>query len=192
MLERWLVEVEVPGEQAVDEAVQPLLQAADTNCRPVDLEFGPDGALYVVDWFNPLIGHMQHNLRDPNRDHSCQQTGVEGKCPFGSRPRRAVHSIGAIAVQQRAIAICPRESPTWNRQTGNAGTMQQKILTVAVNPAVDLSTRVERMREIVRSVHPKAFISVSDVRSVSEGFIPAASGPLGSLAGWFRRGSGRS
>src|SRR5688572_993021 len=32
-----------------------------------------------------------------------------------------------------------------NRQSGNAGTMQQKILTVAVNPAVDLSTRVERM-----------------------------------------------
>ena len=27
-------------------------------------------ALYVVDWFNPLIGHMQHSLRDPNRDHT--------------------------------------------------------------------------------------------------------------------------
>ncbi len=48
--------------------VQPLLQSSDQNFRPVDLEFGPDGALYVVDWFNPLIGHMQHSLRDPNRD----------------------------------------------------------------------------------------------------------------------------
>jgi hypothetical protein len=34
------------------------------------LQFGPDGALYLVDWFNPLIGHMQHSLRDPNRDKS--------------------------------------------------------------------------------------------------------------------------
>lgn len=51
---------------------------------------------------------------------------------------------------------------------------------------------LERMREIVRSVHPKAFISVADVRSVSEGFIPPASGPLGALAGWFRRGGGRT
>lgn len=48
--------------------VQPLLSSRDTNFRPIDLKFGPDGALYIVDWFNPLIGHMQHNLRDPKRD----------------------------------------------------------------------------------------------------------------------------
>ncbi|RUL86143.1 azurin [Tautonia sociabilis] len=48
--------------------VEPLLRSSDTNFRPVDLEFGPDGALYLVDWFNPLIGHMQHSIRDPNRD----------------------------------------------------------------------------------------------------------------------------
>ncbi|MCA8996475.1 MAG: HEAT repeat domain-containing protein [Planctomycetaceae bacterium] len=48
--------------------VEPLLRSSDPNFRPVDLQFGPDGALYVLDWFNPLVGHMQHNLRDPNRD----------------------------------------------------------------------------------------------------------------------------
>ena len=48
--------------------VQPLLTSTDPNFRPVDLEFGPDGALYLVDWYNPLVGHMQHSLRDPNRD----------------------------------------------------------------------------------------------------------------------------
>ena len=50
------------------EPVEPLLKSDDPNFRPVDIEFGPDGALYVVDWFNPLVGHMQHSLRDPNRD----------------------------------------------------------------------------------------------------------------------------
>ncbi len=48
--------------------VEPLLRSTDPNYRPVDIEFGPDGALYLVDWFNPLVGHMQHSLRDPNRD----------------------------------------------------------------------------------------------------------------------------
>jgi putative heme-binding domain-containing protein len=50
--------------------VEPLLQSSDINFRPADLQFGPDGALYIVDWFNPLIGHMQYSLRDPNRDHT--------------------------------------------------------------------------------------------------------------------------
>lgn len=46
-----------------------LLQSSDGNFRPVDLEFAPDGSLYVIDWHNVLIGHMQHNARDPFRDH---------------------------------------------------------------------------------------------------------------------------
>jgi mono/diheme cytochrome c family protein/glucose/arabinose dehydrogenase len=46
-----------------------LLQSSDGNFRPVDLEFAPDGSLYVIDWHNVLIGHMQHNARDPLRDH---------------------------------------------------------------------------------------------------------------------------
>jgi mono/diheme cytochrome c family protein len=47
-----------------------LFVSRDLNFRPTDLEFAPDGSLYVVDWQNALIGHMQHNARDPNRDHS--------------------------------------------------------------------------------------------------------------------------
>jgi glucose/arabinose dehydrogenase len=50
--------------------VEPLLRSSDPNFRPVDLQFGPDGALYICDWYNPLIGHMQHSIRDPNRDHT--------------------------------------------------------------------------------------------------------------------------
>ncbi|MCA9103795.1 MAG: discoidin domain-containing protein [Planctomycetales bacterium] len=47
---------------------EPLILSSDPNFRPVDLEVGPDGAIWFCDWQNPLIGHMQHNLRDPNRD----------------------------------------------------------------------------------------------------------------------------
>ncbi|MEO0732596.1 MAG: PVC-type heme-binding CxxCH protein [Bacteroidota bacterium] len=48
---------------------QDLLQSTDPNFRPVDLEFAPDGSLYIADWHNVLVGHMQHNARDPLRDH---------------------------------------------------------------------------------------------------------------------------
>lgn len=48
---------------------QDLVQGSDQNFRPVDMEFAPDGSMYLVDWHNVLIGHMQHNARDPLRDH---------------------------------------------------------------------------------------------------------------------------
>ncbi|UBM57522.1 c-type cytochrome [Marinilongibacter aquaticus] len=46
-----------------------LVRSDDPNFRPVDMEFAPDGSLYLVDWHNVLVGHMQHNARDPLRDH---------------------------------------------------------------------------------------------------------------------------
>lgn len=46
-----------------------MLSSADKNFRPADAVFGEDGALYVADWQNVIIGHMQHNIRDPNRDN---------------------------------------------------------------------------------------------------------------------------
>ncbi len=49
--------------------VEPIIESADENFRPVDAEIGGDGALYVADWHNAIIGHMQHNLRDTSRDH---------------------------------------------------------------------------------------------------------------------------
>ncbi|MFT5423878.1 MAG: mono/diheme cytochrome c family protein [Phycisphaerales bacterium] len=47
-----------------------LIESSDTNFRPVAIETGPDGAVYIVDWCNPLIGHMQYSTRDPRRDAS--------------------------------------------------------------------------------------------------------------------------
>ncbi|BBO36539.1 PVC-type heme-binding CxxCH protein [Lacipirellula parvula] len=50
--------------------VEDLVTSTDRNFRPGDPQIGPDGALYFIDWHNPLIGHMQYSQRDPNRDHT--------------------------------------------------------------------------------------------------------------------------
>lgn len=63
-------EVKYNGADITAEAIEPIIRSSDPNFRPTDLEVGGDGALYVSDWCNVLIGHMQHNMRDPNRDHA--------------------------------------------------------------------------------------------------------------------------
>ncbi len=45
-----------------------LLKSSTAAFRPVDVSIGPDGAIYVADWFNPIIGHYQASYADPRRD----------------------------------------------------------------------------------------------------------------------------
>ena len=54
---------------SAQEIVPPLIVSKEEYFRPVDVKMGPDGAIYILDWYNPIIGHMQYNFRDPRRDH---------------------------------------------------------------------------------------------------------------------------
>lgn len=62
--------VSAAGSGIVGTETVPLLQSKDPNFRPVDLQFGPDGALYVVDWYDPIIQHGEQAFRDPLRDQT--------------------------------------------------------------------------------------------------------------------------
>jgi len=47
-----------------------LIASKSTDFRPVETRVGPDGAIYICDWLNPIIGHYQASYRDPRRDRS--------------------------------------------------------------------------------------------------------------------------
>ncbi len=79
------------------EYVQDLYVSEDLNFRPVDLEFAPDGSLYVADWQNALIGHMQHNARDPLRDH---EHGRIYRVTYPSRPLVEPAQIDGACIDQ--------------------------------------------------------------------------------------------
>jgi putative membrane-bound dehydrogenase-like protein len=80
------------------EEVTPLVYCEDGNFRPIDIQFAPDGSLYIVDWHNALIGHLQHNLREPNRDHShgrIWRVTYQGR-PLLAAPKVAGQPIAAL------------------------------------------------------------------------------------------------
>ncbi|QNF33750.1 HEAT repeat domain-containing protein [Adhaeribacter swui] len=58
------------GSGIIAQETEPLLQSKDPNFRPVDIKFGPDGALYVLDWYDAIIQHGEQAFRDSLRDHT--------------------------------------------------------------------------------------------------------------------------
>jgi len=52
------------------EKIEGLVSSDDPNFRPSAVCVAPDGSVYFADWAKPLIGHMQHHIRDPHRDKS--------------------------------------------------------------------------------------------------------------------------
>lgn len=45
-----------------------IIKSRSTVFRPIEVRMGPDGAMYVTDWYNPIIGHYQASYRHPDRD----------------------------------------------------------------------------------------------------------------------------
>ncbi len=45
-----------------------VFQSTNLSFIPVDIQQGPDGAMYIADWYNPVKGHAQYSLRDTRRD----------------------------------------------------------------------------------------------------------------------------
>ena len=45
-----------------------FVTSKDPWFRPVDLKLGPDGAIYISDFYNKIIGHYEVDLKHPQRD----------------------------------------------------------------------------------------------------------------------------
>lgn len=50
--------------------VEDFLSSSHRAFRPIDVKMGPDGALYIADWYNPIIQHGEVDFRDERRDHT--------------------------------------------------------------------------------------------------------------------------
>ncbi|HQZ69332.1 MAG TPA: hypothetical protein PLY87_29800, partial [Planctomycetaceae bacterium] len=61
-----------------------FMSSSDPWFRPVDIVAGPDGALYVADFYNRIIGHYEVPLMHPGRDRF---RGRIWRVTYGSSPR---------------------------------------------------------------------------------------------------------
>ncbi|NOY42908.1 MAG: DUF1080 domain-containing protein [Planctomycetes bacterium] len=56
------------GERYRYEKLPDFLTSEDPKFRPVAVQFGPDGCLYITDWYNKIISHNEVPRNHPERD----------------------------------------------------------------------------------------------------------------------------
>lgn len=66
-----------------------LLASSDPWFRPSDCKLGPDGALYVADFYNKVIGHYEVDLKHPGRDKEHGRVWRIVYTGGGTKPRPA-------------------------------------------------------------------------------------------------------
>ena len=44
--------------------VEDVIKSTHPAFRPIDVKMGPDGAIYIADWYNPIIQHGEVDFRD--------------------------------------------------------------------------------------------------------------------------------
>jgi putative heme-binding domain-containing protein len=49
--------------------IEDLVSSTHRAFRPIDVKMGPDGGIYIADWYNPIIQHGEVDFRDSRRDH---------------------------------------------------------------------------------------------------------------------------
>src|ERR1051325_10755982 len=97
----WSVNVVDDGAGFRFEDGPPLIRSTRREFRPVDVKFGPDGALYLCDWYNPIIGHYQASFRHPDRDktHGRIWRVTAKNRPLTPRPKIAGATVEELLAQ---------------------------------------------------------------------------------------------
>ncbi|MDP6520474.1 MAG: c-type cytochrome [Planctomycetota bacterium] len=116
------------------ERAEDLLTSEDRNFRPVAIHFGPDGCLYVVDWYNPIISHNEVPRDHPERDK--HRTRI-WRIRHESQDRRTPTDVGS-AVDGELVDLL-RSPSTW---VARAAWHQ-----IADRRAVDLGPELARLAQ---------------------------------------------
>ena len=93
------------GSGFVSRQAKDLIRTKHKSFRPIDVKIGPDGALYIADWYNPIIQHGEVDFRDPRRDH------VHGRIWRVTHKNRQLSKFPNLINDQTASVVEQLRSP---------------------------------------------------------------------------------
>ncbi len=83
--------IEQTGATVMAHELTDFMTSDDPWFRPVDIQLGPEGALYVADFYNRIIGHYEVPLEHPGRD---RQSGRIWRIRHSASPALRLYTSG--------------------------------------------------------------------------------------------------
>ena len=90
-------EVTENGSGFASSQVAEVIKSTHVAFRPIDVKMGPDGAIYIADWYNPIIQHGEVDFRDERRDHT---HGRIWRITANDRPSLELPDFSGLSVNQ--------------------------------------------------------------------------------------------
>ncbi len=108
-----------------------LIRTSDPWFRPVDLQFGPDGALYIADFYNRIIGHYEVRLDHPGRD---REMGRIWRLVYRGQEARRLAKPVDLTAAPLGQAIAELSSPLLTRRMAATDYLAEDIGAAAAKP----------------------------------------------------------
>ncbi len=123
-----------------------LIKTSHVAFRPIDVKMGPDGAIYIADWYNPIIQHGEVDFRDPRRDHT---HGRIWRVTYKGKPALKRPKLVDASTEELIEALKVPEM--WTRQ------MAKRVLKERDHDEVDAALTLAIAAETSRSPLPNEF-----------------------------------
>ncbi|MCS5629941.1 MAG: FG-GAP-like repeat-containing protein [Pirellulaceae bacterium] len=141
------------GSTAKAQEMADFLQCSDSWFRPVDIQIGPDGALYIADFYNRIIGHYEVALDHPGRDRTSGRiwrvtyTGAPGKVPMGTiqKPVDLSSATTEVLIKTLADSDLTRRMLATDQLSDRVGLVSVPELLVALRNRNSATTRVHAL-----------------------------------------------
>ncbi|WP_411826115.1 PVC-type heme-binding CxxCH protein [Luteolibacter sp. AS25] len=121
-----------------------FLTAEDDWFRPVNLEFGPDGCLYIADFYNKIVSHNEVTTSHPDRDKS---HGRIWRIRHVDQPERKIPDV-TKATPEQLIAhlkapILWEKRAAWHQIVDrNLSQLTPELSAIASAEEIDIPTRI--------------------------------------------------
>ncbi|MGC4013587.1 MAG: DUF1080 domain-containing protein [Luteolibacter sp.] len=127
-----------------------FLVSDDPWFRPVSVKFGPDGFLYITDWYNKIISHNEVPRNHPDRDKTHGR--IWRIRPTDARPMKPVDVAAMNAEQLVSQLGGPSQlnaAMAWQRlEETKPPAAKEKLVALAVDPQAPLARRLDALHAL--------------------------------------------